>query len=146
MLDDFDHHVISNVSGLPLSESYVVPLDEVVMEARCRDFSMLRQIKVASATMIRWRFLPVKWVSTPSTSQANSAVDTITLQLDRLSDLASNSKGNTLPRVYQRLIDSLHEHRVTVLLCCEDVQEEWIHYAASRSVTLVSGKSCMPVV
>ena len=146
MLYKWDRHVITNVSGLPLSESYVVPRDEVVLEGRCRDFSMLRKFNVAPDTMIRWRFLPVKWVSTPSTSQANSAVESITLQLDRLSDLASNNKGNTLPRVYQQLIDSLHEHRVSVLLCCEDVDEEWIHYAASRSVTLVSGQEGMPMM
>ena len=146
MLDQWDRHVITNVSGLPLSESYVVPRDEVVLEGRCRDFSMLRKFNEAPDTMIRWRFLPVKWVSTPSTSQANSAVESITLQLDRLSDLASNNKGNTLPRVYQQLIDSLHEHRVSVLLCCEDVDEEWIHYAASRSVTLVSGQEGMPMM
>ena len=138
VLDQWDRHVISNVSGLPLSESYVIPCDEVVLEARCRDFSMLRQIHLSPAQVIRWRFLPVKWVSTPSTSSTNSAIETITLQLDHLSDLVSNNHGNTLPRLYQQLLDRLQEHHVSVLLCCENVQEEWIHYAASRSVTLVS--------
>jgi len=138
VLDQWDRHVISNVSGLPLSESYVVPFDEVVLEARCRDFSMLRQVHLSPTKMIRWRFLPVKLVSTSSTSPSNSVIETVTLQLDRLSDIVSSNHGNTLPRLYQQLIDHLQEHHVSVLLCCENVQEEWIHYAASRSVTLVS--------
>ena len=146
LLGDWDCCVFSSVSGLPLSESYVIGAGEAVIEGRCRDFSVLRSAQQAAdgGRGGGWPFLVLKTVTTAGASAASSASSsgTVTVRVDRLADLALSGGHCSVPETYRRLIDILcgasgAAAATCICVCGEAVADEWIHHAALRGVVLV---------
>ena len=133
IINRWDDHLIISISGLSLEESYCTSSDSATVEGRCKDFTALRIRKSVTLNDCEsyasnsegFRFILVKYLVAPTA--ASSVTNTVTVQLNQLSDLNTMTDSIFLANIdsynVKKLLTWLVENNISAIFCSDSVSE-----------------------
>ena len=154
ILDNWDNNVIISLSGQPLGNSLCLPLDEIILEGRCRDFTALRSKSVSNsvletefnradnhyeANFQMHRFVCLKRSILPVAIA--SLTELVTVKISSLSDLNSIGGSNLFARTesfgVQKLVKWMSANAISVIFCSDSIDDDVVHLFASHGISMV---------
>lgn len=153
ILDSWDDYVIISLSGQSLCDSFCIPLDDIVLEGRCKDFTALKRKNVLKSAVGRknkekfhghhdalHRFVCLKRCISPVV--ATSLTESVTVKITSLSDLnpiyGPNLFAKTESFGVQEMVKWLNLNGVSVIFCSDSIDDDVVHIVACEGISVVS--------
>lgn len=127
-LCNFDSVLIVSNGGCALTKSYCTLPTDVILQARCRDYTAL-----ACRDIICYRFICVKAIHV---QKELSITESTTLQVNSLHELQRHVPTSLL--AMRRLVAELKAKEVAVLVCSCRIEDQCLNEAALHSIVVVS--------
>ena len=154
ILDNWDNDVIISLSGQPLGNSSCIPLDKIILEGRCRDFTALRSKNILNSVsetqfnradnhsndnLHMHRFVCLKRSILPVAT--SSLTELVTVKISSLSDLNSMGGSNLFAKTesfgVQKLVKWMTLNGVSVIFCSDSIDDDVVHLFASQGISMV---------
>ena len=138
--------MIVSSSGRSVEDSYCVPIENILLEGRCRDFTALRAEKLPIETAVeirakKIRFIILAYLS--AASSGSSAINTVTVRVNSTADLDLDSTGGLLTIAksefygIRNLVTYLQKHDISAVFCSDSIIDDLVYLTAGAGVTVV---------